>query len=185
LHPRRRSPPYSSAAIADSLRNALRAKEADVQYAADLAQEHAADARRHQTARELSDAQAAQLEEELNIAREAFNGIAAQEEENALLHETIERLRADLDELRGATADRGSTNSRDVSRPGTINRSLGVEMLVQLAESERKKFLDSNGMNSTDRTLDEMTSEDPPESPRSDDGMTYQTMITTRRVRAS
>ncbi|EJD49563.1 hypothetical protein AURDEDRAFT_84647 [Auricularia subglabra TFB-10046 SS5] len=127
-------------AAAETLRNALHAKEVEVQRAAEMASLHLSEARRHAAAREAADAQAAQLEEELSIAREAMQSVLEQRSENALLRETIERMKLDLDELRANRAP-----SRDSSRPSTVGRTLGAELLVQLADAERRRFLESGG----------------------------------------
>ena len=65
-------------AASETLRNALRAKEAEVQHAADVAAAHLAEARRHAAAREAADAQAAQLEDELAVAHGDWKEVRAQ-----------------------------------------------------------------------------------------------------------
>ncbi|KZV94691.1 hypothetical protein EXIGLDRAFT_672787 [Exidia glandulosa HHB12029] len=177
-------------AATEALRNALRTKEAEVQHAADVAAHHLSEARRHAAAREAADAQAAQLEDELQVARETAQSVLEQKNENVMLRETIERLKLDLDELRSNRSE----PSRSGSRPATVSRTLGAELLIQLADAERKRFLESGGSlggsDSVARTLQDMEvfeldSETEPERPKSSEPKeeyesVYETFITRR-----
>ncbi|KAH7102837.1 hypothetical protein BKA62DRAFT_742877 [Auriculariales sp. MPI-PUGE-AT-0066] len=156
----------------ESLRNALRAKEVDVH-----------EARRYAGQRELAEAHAAQLEEELAIARETAASANEQLEENALLRETIERMRMDIDELRGpGPADKNGTPPRQGSRPPTLNRSLGVEMLMQLADAEKKRFLESGGSSGLDNDEASERGRRVVKKIAQKEGSSYQTVIKRKRI---
>lgn len=81
------------------------------------------------------------LESDLSTARQAESYLEIQKQENLQLKETIDRMRYELDEARGAAAlggvhTRGTTTS-GISMPGTVSKSLGAEIerrLVQLQD---------------------------------------------------
>jgi hypothetical protein len=74
----------------------------------------------------------ANLEAQLNIAREAQVQLEEQKQENLMLKETIDRMRFDMDELRqkadGSNVHSGSSGGAQ-SNQNSISKSLGLEIL--------------------------------------------------------
>ncbi|KAM0755554.1 hypothetical protein T439DRAFT_320247 [Meredithblackwellia eburnea MCA 4105] len=106
------------------------------------AQNHALQVQQFDKDCELLQSAITKLEEDLGQARRAQDALDHQKQENMMLRETIDRLRFDMDEMRGANRksrflDGSSIEGSDGSSlPGTMSRNLGLELARRLGEKE-------------------------------------------------
>lgn len=151
----------------------------------EAAQQHNAQVHQFERDRELLESAISKLEEDLRIARRAQDSLDDQKQENVrlkflhnggetrdtnvilplqlLLKETIDRLRFDLDELRGAgrkslffldgSGSGTSSDRADGSLPGSVSKSLGRELARQLGGEEDEA-------ETTEREADEDSNEE-------------------------
>ncbi|KIK69591.1 hypothetical protein GYMLUDRAFT_212220 [Collybiopsis luxurians FD-317 M1] len=85
----------------------------------------------------------AKLEREVEKAQEGYSELVQQKTENVLLKETIDRLKFEIDDMRGAMNSGlgtfGIPGSGASSRANTISKSLGAELQSQLEKEERER----------------------------------------------
>lgn len=123
--------------------------------------------------------QVKQLQAELSKAQLVHGEFLGQKQENALLKETIDRLRYDLDDLRSAHANdstKGGSSAPGSAMP-SLSRTLGSELLRRMDSTNEEREDDSDN----DTTIEETVEENPEATDDSED--VFQTIITRKRVR--
>lgn len=119
------------------------------------------------------------LQTELSKAQLVHAEFLNQKQENALLKETIDRLRYDLDDLRSAHANdstKGGSSAPGSAMP-SLSRTLGSELLRKMDSTEEQED-DSDAETTVEETIEESVEQ-------TDDGEedVFQTIITRKRVR--
>lgn len=110
------------------MRNALRTKDEQYRDAMEKISFHGLEIEKWQQQQEQMEHTLQALDAQLAMAREAQAQLEEQKQENLLLKETIDRLRFDMDELRTKADGSVPENKGAVSHPGSISKSLGVEL---------------------------------------------------------
>lgn len=123
------------------------------------------------SAHDIAEASIQQLEKELAATRAAQLSLDEQKQENAMLKETIDRLRFDLDDLRLTKTQQ----SQGSSRPGSMFNSLDPSMSRTLANEIKRQFAEKENEKEEEETEE-------PERESEDDEF-VETIIKRRKVR--
>ncbi|EJD35443.1 hypothetical protein AURDEDRAFT_188738 [Auricularia subglabra TFB-10046 SS5] len=114
-------------------RSSLLRKDQDLKEAEENAAAHFEEMNKWKNSHEVAENTITNLQNELQILRQAQQSLHEQKQENLMLKETIDRLRFDLDELRTAKSAAAAGASGPASLAGTLSRSLANELKAQLA----------------------------------------------------
>ncbi|KAL8283112.1 hypothetical protein RQP46_005890 [Phenoliferia psychrophenolica] len=132
---------------AEKLRTLVAETRRENRMQEEAAHNHGLQVQQFERDRELLQQAITKLEEDLGVARRAQDHLDDQKQENLLLKETIDRLRFDMDELRGAGrksvyVDGSGGASADSSVAGSLSRTLGAEIGRQQRERESSEEAD-------------------------------------------
>ena len=121
------------AAESERYRNTIRRRDQELKDLQDAATLHVLEARKWTPELELYERQIITLEGDLAIAQQAHVQLDEQRQENLMLKETIDRMRFEMDEMRNnASGLGGGAGSRGSSQKGSLNKSLGAELLGKM-----------------------------------------------------
>ncbi|KAA1476250.1 hypothetical protein DENSPDRAFT_827117 [Dentipellis sp. KUC8613] len=160
----------------EELRNNLRRKDQEIKDYRDAAALQAIEAHKWSKEHDAFMERIHTLEDELASAAQTHASLDEQKQENLMLKETIDRMRFDMDELRGSLGS--NSGDRTDSRQGSVSRSLGAELLRGMKGKEWEEPEEEDVPAST--TLAELGIEEDEDTESED---VIQTIITRKKRR--
>ncbi|KAK4700973.1 hypothetical protein P7C70_g5266, partial [Phenoliferia sp. Uapishka_3] len=149
-------------AESEKLRTLVAETRRENREAEQAAHQHGVQVQQFERDRELVQLNINKLEEDLSLARRAQDQLDEQKAENLLLKETIDRLKFDMDELRGSGRrsvffDGTGGSSGGTSTAGSISKSLGSELQRHIGDLADEDAEEEDGtVDGSDEEVDDI-----------------------------